>query len=673
MKYIGWLFGVLLFFVGIIYTLLFTSFGNGIVKPLIETEIQKQTHLPSHLTQFSLGLSAMDIVLEINPHNTITLKGNYSLFSQSLDLNYDIGLRELATLEPLTKKKLNDSFLSNGKVVGDMKFLTISGKSDVAKSNTTYKVELSDLNPTSIIANVSNLDLASLLHIIDEKKYADAAVDLSVNFRNIRIHHLDGEILLLTKEGILNSHVMKKDFQITIPKTRFSMNLDAKLKGDDINYRYLLKSNLAKISSSGKVQPDPLHVALKYGLNVQELAVLKPITNADIRGALRLSGEVKGSKEKMVVSGRSDIADSKTTFEALLKAFKPKSLKANIKDLKLQKLLYMIKQPHYADALFDLDVDITNADMKNLQGVVNSRIKKGLLDSKYLTKAYKFTAMMPKTKFHATTFSVLQKNNIDTKADIVSTLADLNVKKAHFDMKDSSIKSDYKVKVHNLDNLYFVTGRHLKGSIIANGELNKAKDLDFTMHSNVAGGKVDAKLHNDDFHADINKLHTLDILDMLIYPKIFKSDIDAKMDYNLVAQKGTFKGLLSKGTFTKNKVLDLTKQYAHIDLYKELFKGDVNAKINKENILASMDLKSNKSSIKTKDTYLNSKTKRIKSVIEISANGNPLIVKLSGNIDKPKVKVDANKILKKEASKALKKELKKHLGKDVSKLFKGLF
>jgi hypothetical protein len=280
---------------------------------------------------------------------------------------------------------------------------------------------------------------------------------------------------------------------------------------------------------------------------------------------------------------------------------------------------------------------------------------------------------MPKTRFSVKTITKLNKNDIDTKVDIASTLADINVKKAHFDMKEASLKSDYKVKVHKLDKLYFVTERHLKGDFIANGEVKKAKDLDFTMHSNIAGGKVDAKLHNDDFHADINALQTLDILDMLIYPKIFKSNIDAKLDYNLAAQKGKMTGVLSQGTFTRNQVLDLTKQYAHIDLYKQIFKGDVSADINKENILASLNLKSNTSSIVTKNTYLNSKTKRIKSVIDINANGNPLLVKLSGNVERPKVEVDASKILKKEAKKAVSKELEKHLGKDVGNLLKGLF
>jgi len=673
MKILAWLIGIVGVLVGAVYTLLFTSLGNGVVKPLIETEIQKQIHLPSKLQRFHLNMSTIDILLELNKGNTVAIKGDYSLFSQSFNLKYNVALAELATLKELTKTELQDSFYTDGTVVGDAKVIKIAGASDVAKSNTSYNVVLENLNPTSIIAKVDKLDLKALLHMLHQKEYAQAAVNLAVNFKNITPHKLDGDILLVTKEGVLNSSVMKKDFGITIPKTDFAMNLDAKLKGDDVDYRYLLTSNLAKISSSGKVKPQPLNVDVKYGVNVAQLAVLKPLTHADIRGPLKLSGTVKGSKEKMLVVGKSDIAASKTTFSAQLADFMPKRATLHIKDLKLQKLLYMIKQPHYADALIDMDADITNADPKNLHGTVLTNLKKGLLDSRYLTKAYKFTSTMPKTTFSLQADTKLNKNLIDTKLDLLSSLANLHNKKIRFNMKDGSLQSDYSVNIANLDKLYFVTERHLKGGIVANGDVKKAKDLDFTMHSDIAGGKVDAKLHNDDFHADINGLQTLDILDMLIYPKIFKSNIDAKLDYNLVAQKGDFKGFLSHGKFTRNQVLDLTKQYAHIDLYKQLFKGDVNAKINQEKILASLDLKSNTSSIVTKDTYINSKTQEIKSRLDINANKHPLVVKLSGKIAKPKVEIDASKILKKEAKKALTKELQKHLGKDVGNLLKGLF
>jgi len=673
MKFLAWFFGVVAVLVGAVYTLLFTSLGNGLVKPLIETEIQKQIHLPSRLERFSLGLSDIDILLELNPNNTVAIKGKYSLFAQSFDINYAVKLKELATLDALTKKKLNDSFFTDGNVKGDMKHLFVKGESDVAKSNTSYSIELQDFNPISIIANVSDLDLASLLHMLGEKKYADAAVDLKVNFKNITPHQLDGDILLLTKKGELNRTVMKKDFGITVPKTLFKMNLDAKLKGDDVDYRYILDSNLAKITSSGNVKPESLAVDLKYGVHVAELAVLKPVTNADLRGALKLSGTLKGTKESMMLLGKSDIAASNTTFGVNLKEFAPKSAQFTIKHLKLQKLLYMINQPHYADALLDIDGDIKNADVKNLDGSVKTTITKGLLDSRYLTKAYKFKSPMPRTTFSLQADTKLNKNLIDTKLDLLSTLANLHNKKIRFNMKDASLESDYKVSIKDLNRLYFATERHLKGGFSANGNIKKAKDLDFTMHSDIAQGKVDAKLHNDDFHADINALQTLDILDMLIYPKIFKSKIDATLEYNLASSQGNFKGFLSEGSFTRNQVLDLTKQYAHIDLYKQRFKGNVGADIKKENIVASLDLKSNTSSITTKNTYLNTKTKRIKSVIDINANGNPLVVKLSGNVERPKVQVDASKILKKEATKAVTKELEKHLGKDVGNLLKGLF
>ena len=665
MKYVAWIFGVLITLLVTVFVVVFTSFGNGLLKPIIEKQIRAQTHLQSNLNTFALSMSNFEILLELNKNNTIHVKGNYSLFSQSFNVAYRVALEELKTLQPLTQTQLQSSFHTDGSVVGDMAFVTVEGKSDVAKSATTYHVELTEFNPTSIIAKIQNADLEALLFMLNQKQYAMAKINLDVDFKNIKPHQLDGDISLLTENGKINTQVMKKDFNITIPPTAFSMNLDANLKGDDVTYKYLLNSNLAKITSGGVVTPEPLRVAIKYGVNVAELAVLKPMTGADIRGALHLSGNVKGSKEKMLVDGKSDFAASNTTFVATLKDFQPASIKANIKNMKLQQLLYMVKQPHYADALFSLDADITDATMGKLKGKINTSIQQGAVDSTYMTKAYEFKSLMPYTTFSAATTTTLNANIVDTQVAVKSTLADFNSKRVRFDIGDTSLKADYLVNVHNLDKLYFATERHLKGSLSANGELSKAKDLDFSLFSNIAGGKLDAKLHNDDFVANLDAMQTLDVLDILIYPKIFQSSIDGVVNYNLAQQKGTFKGDLKEGKFTKNQVLDLAKQYASTDLYKEKFVGTVSANINKENILASLDLKSNTSAIVTKDTKLNSKTKQINSKLDINANGNPLIITLKGDANAPQVGIDANKLIQKEAN--------KYIDKEVNKLFKGLF
>ncbi|WP_151899840.1 hypothetical protein [Sulfurimonas hydrogeniphila] len=673
MKYLTWFFiGVVGIFI-FVYVILFTGFGNSLIKPAIESKIREETKLDSKLKVFSLSMSDFQIILQLNENNTIKAAGTYSILSKSFDIQYSVDLGELATLQPLTVMQLQDAFFTEGRVQGNDKLFTVLGKSDVAKSKTDYKIVMTDFIPTAIIAKVARADLASLLHMINQKPYASAQVNLNVNFTNITPHQLDGDILLVTKNGKLNASVMKKDFNITIPPTAFAMNLDAKLKGDAIDYRYNLNSNLAKITSQGNIVPAPLHVKAKYALHVKELAVLKAITSADIRGKLNLNGTVVGNKEEMILKGKSDLAASNTAFTATLHDFAPKSIEADIKGLKLQKLLYMLKQPHYADALFTMHVNISNADPKNLQGVVTSQITKGLADTRYITQAYKFKSMMPRTKFHAATQTVLSKNIIDTKLNFSSTLANFVIKKARFDTKEASLQTDYAVKIPNLEQLYFATQRHLKGALAANGILKKAKDLDFTLFSNIAGGKLDAKLHNDDFVANLKSLQTLDVLDMLLYPKIFKASVDGKFLYNLADEKGDFKGLLFDGTFMPNQVLDLTKKYAHIDLYKQRFKGDVDAKIKKEKIVASLDLKSNTSSIVAKNTKIDTKANTIDAKIDINANGNPLSVTLKGNINRPKIGVDAKQIIKKEATKAIKKEIQKRIGKDVGNLLKGLF
>lgn len=841
MKLLAWIGGILVSIIFVVYIAAFTSFGNSMIKPIVEGKIKEQTKLDSKLNVFSLTMNKFEIALEINEKNNIFVNGTYSLFSQAFDVEYKVELDNLKTLKPLTKTQLQGKFHTDGTVKGDLALIKIDGVSDVAKSDTDYHVVLTDLNPTSIIAKVQDASLGSLLYIGSQKEFASAVINLDINFKNITPHKLDGDILLTTKEGKVNTKLLKKDFKLNLPKTDFDMNLQAKLKGDDIDYDYILSSNLAKITSNGKVVPEPLktdlkykvdikelgllrpitnaplrgafltygtvkgdkssmkidgksdigqsdtfykinlsdfqpkkvlagikgaklskllytagqpnfakcdldvaveltsldpknlagkvdinlanglvnskvmkkvykvnlpktsfnsntHVDLKgknidynmwfksnlaiigssgkvvpddmkmdliYSLNIKELAMLKPITNAPLRGAFGLKGKVKGDKKHLKVEGKSGFASSDTSFEAVLKDFAPASLKAKIKNLKLAKVLYMVSQPHYTDGTFYLEADIKDARVGKLDGKIKTTIKDGLLDSKYLTKAYKFESKMPKTTFTLNTDTKLDKDFADTKLELDSTLADFNIKKARINLKDMSIKSDYVAKVPNLDKLYFATARHMRGNIKVEGDLKKAKDLDLTIYSKVAGGVVDAKLHNDDFVADLKSLQTLSVLHMLIYPEIFKSSINGKLNYNLAKKKGKFNGHLVDGKFTQNQMLTLIKQFAKVDLYAEKFKGDISADINKEKIKASLDLKSNTSAIKTKNTKLNTKTKAIDSTITVVANKSPITVRLTGKATSPKVSLDVEKLMKSKAGEAIEKE--------AIKLFKGLF
>jgi len=668
MKYSAWFLGVFGVFLASIYIVLFTIKGNSIIQPIIEKKLQEQTKLASKLSKFSVTMSNFSIILELDNKNTILVNGNYSIFSQAFNIAYKVRINSLESLNSLTNAPLRGKLYTEGIVKGDMEFIEIDGLSDVANSNTLYHIELTDFNPTSIIAKIKKAKLDSILYLSGQDSYADATIDLDINFKNINPHQLDGNIVLTTLNGKLDEQLLKKDFNITLPTTLFDMNLDATLAGDNVNYSYKLISNLVKITSVGNVFPDPLAANIKYSVDIKELALLKPITGADIRGVFKLDGDIIGDKNNMIVNGKSDVASSDTKFEIILKEFKPSRVKANMKNLDLSKVFYMVKQPHYTDGLFSLDLNISDARVGHLKGTVNTNIKNGLIDSAYMTKAYAFNSQMPLTTFTLETNSFLSGSIVDTKIKLYSSLAKFEIQKASYDIFDGSLNSDYVAKIIDLEQLFFVTDRHLKGDISIDGEFKKAKDLDLTINSIIAGGTIDMKLHNDDFNAKLNGVQTLDILSILTYPKVFQSTLNAQVDYNLVTQKGDFNGNFKEGTFTKNEMFNLVKKYAKIDLYKENFNGDISAKIDKENILASLDLKSRTASIKTVDTKIDSLKQTIDSEVTVTTTKYPVILTLNGEITNPEVGIDYKELMKSEVGKKIKEEiLDTKVGKQVQK------
>ncbi|WP_415249052.1 hypothetical protein [Sulfurimonas sp.] len=665
MKIVLWLLGLVVALVIGTYIITFTFIGNAIVSPMIEAKIQEQIKLDSKLRTFSLGMSEFEILLDLDAHNSVHVKGTYSLLEQSFDAIYDVKLKKLETLEPLIKKPLKGVLFTDGRAKGTLAYMKIDGKSDVALSTTVYHVELTDLDPTSITATIGNADLVALLELAGEKKYAQGKIDVDVDFKNIKQHQLDGTIVIATKEGKLNNFLMSKEFDLNIPTTKFSMSLDAKLKGDDIDYIYALNSNLATIKLAGNVVPVPLKVDVTYKLDVQELAVLKPITHQDIRGPLVLNGTAKGTRKNMRVQGVSDIAASDTTFSAILKDLKPVAVNANIANLKIEKLLYMLKQPHYGDGILSLNADMSDVRKGQLKGTVITSITKGLLDSTYLSKEQKFKSKMPRTAFTLASSTDLNGDMTQTKLNFKSTLISLDIKKANYDIKKKSINSDFITSIPNLDNLFFITERHLKGAITLNGEVKKDKDLDLIVHSKVAGGKLDAKIFNDDLHVDLTSIETIKALEMLMYPEVFSASLNGKLDYNTKAKKGKFQGNLREGKFMNNIMLTMVKQYGQVDLYKEKFTGDISADVNKEKLLASLSLASRSSAINTKDAKLDSKAKTVDATVVVTVNKHPISVTLRGDTSAPAVMIDPGDMMK--------NEMQKVVGEKLNGFLKGFF
>ncbi len=647
-----------------LYTLLFTSPGNGIVAPLIASKIKEKTSLPAVLETFELTMSTFTITLQLSENNRIETSGNYSLFTRQLDAAYRVRFDALSELQPLTQQPLQGKLGADGSVVGTAAQLRITGSSDIAQSETTYDIELLELAPAKVIATVKQLQLPALLQMAGQSAYAKGVVNADIQLDDLDPQHLEGFAHITLANGVINRATMQKAFNITLPKTTFKTQLQVKLAAKDVDYTLDFASNLARITSHGTVAPQTLASDIAYDLAIKELALFKPLTNAPLRGPLNLNGTLKGDKTSMLLKGKSDIAKSSTTLEVIVKELRPHAVTLEGKGLRLGSLLYMLEQPRYADAHIDLSVNLSDARAETLKGTVTSTISRGNADAKVIAKAFDLKNV-PKITFNGTSTTVLKKRTLTSQVDLKSSLATLVLKDAKVDLAKEVTTSDYTLTLPDLERLYFLTERHLKGAITLTGDLRKDEHLLLNAHSDLLDGRIDARLLDKKLHADFASIETLKALRMLTYPEVFASSLEGKLDYDLESKKGRLDAQLHNGRFTQNEMIDLVRQFGNYNLYNERFESTLISRIHKEQTSSDLDMVAGNATIKGKDIRLNTQTRRIDAKLDVVANRNPLGVRLRGDVNAPQVDVDATKLIEKEAGKLIEKE--------VGKFLKGLF
>ena len=662
MKIFTIIIGTFALLIGALYALLFTAPGNKIVAPFVEKQINASLPLTTTLETFELGIDRFKIIVQLTPANRVEAEGDYDIFKQSLLGAYRLRFEDLRELEPLTTETLYGSFGLDGEIVGTQQELQVTGNSDLAEGATAFDATLKNLAPASVVVSAKHLHVDLLQKMLGKEALLHGLLDLDAKLKNLDPKQLDGVVTLNLSNGMIERAIVKRDYGLSLPDASFDAGADALLEGDTIRYDLKVRSALARIDSKGTVVPESLALDLRYDLTLKELGLLEALTPIPMRGSVATKGSVTGNRDSMRVVGNADLAGSDTRYDLKLETLAPRSLSAEVKDGSVAKLLHMLKQPHYADGKINLTVDIPDARSGRLQGTVKSSVTEGVVDGKTVSKRFDFLPM-PKTTFATETFTTLEKNRATTRSNIRSTLADVTGKAATVDLDTGYVRADYRIDLHDLDRLYFLTERHLEGAITLTGDVVKEKDLDITTHADTLGGTLDITMHNDDIHAVGKSLKTLETLKMLTYPQMFDAAMNATFDYNVIKQSGSFKADLKQGVFTRNAMIDLVKKAAGMNLYKERFNGTIESAIVKEQVTTALDLKANTSSIGGKNILLDTKRRIVNAKLDVVANNNPIGVKIKGSVDKPELSIDVSKLAEKEAKKAVEKELNKLLRK----------
>lgn len=679
-KFVLWILGIILALFVLIFCVLFTPPGNALLKPIIQGQIDKYAPIKLDLEKFSLGISSVELKIAHNDAIIITLGGDFSLFSQTLDLALKVDARDIAVLGELVDTPLQGSFVINTMAKGSLKHLEVNTTSDIAKSFTDIRVTLQDFTPIAILANIKDAQIKEFLAMAGIKPYASGSLSLEADIKGDKDMNFNGNALLQIAQGLVDSTLIKKDFDIDVPKTTFVTTLNALFDMDKLNHDFSFNGNIGNIHSSGQTLLKTLSTNTSYAVDLSDLSAFTPLVGMPIRGSFNTKGEVKGGMESLEIKGSSNIASSNTSYEALLKNLAPDTIKAQVSNLKLDTLLWMIYMPRYADMRLNLNAVVSELD-KGLSSKADLTLT-GTTNNAVMKK--EFDLDMPNTKFNLTSGVVLKQGIGEANSKLDSDIANLNLAKTQINLKDSSFVVPYVATIPNLKKLKFLTGMELAGDFKAQGTA-KLKDTlyaDFSTQS--LGGSIDAKLDNNKLIASLKDVNTLKLFSIAQLKPVFSSNMNGDFNYDTLTEKGTLKAVLSNGKLMPNEITQLAEKYLKTDITKEAYEdAGLNATIDKKLITTDIGLKSNNTAIYAQGASIDTEKGKINADIKFQIKDKYIYLKARDNLASPSLSIDASDLIKAEASKALSKgaeqaidkyikddKIKEGAGKLLNNLFK---
>jgi len=372
----------------------------------------------------------------------------------------------------------------------------------------------------------------------------------------------------------------------------------------------------ANINSMADVTLDGDFDAMKKSFDMIYTLKAKKIETKDFKfnEEIYIKGKAVGDIKKALVFGVGKVANSDIEYKLNLVDQTPKNITAKIDKASLKKLLLLAGQKPYADATVSLVANIPSLDENNLNGKAHLTLLNGKVNSSLIQKD--FQVELPKnTTFTLNSDATLQKDTVLAKSNLKTSLASINLPNTTYNIKNSSLKSDYILDIKDLSKLYTLTKTKLQGDFKANGKIKlKNKILTASLNTKSLGGDTTALIVGDKLKATLSGVATNAVFYKLNLPKYTDAKIDANIDLKSISKlNGAFK--LSVNGINKKVML---KKLYNFDSDRDI-KYNLSAKgtLKDQKVLANADIKNSFGDVKLKDIVFDIKTTGVKTLYSI--------------------------------------------------------
>ncbi|CAM2779168.1 AsmA-like C-terminal region-containing protein [Helicobacter burdigaliensis] len=533
----------LIIIVGLILAWLFSNSGNEFLKNKITQIANEKAPIGLEFTHFKLKFSTYEFAITDKQKSQIALQGKYSLFTLNTDATLNAFIKNLAPYEPLLGIKLNGSLALNGDI--SKKGNIIDTKLDIKAfdSEINANISLEDYAPKRLFINTKeDIQIASLLKFLSQPLYANGKLKVAANMDITDIAKPKGKFQIASVAISPNLALLKKDFNLILPKDSIAFSLNGEAKEGKIISTILAHSSyldinskdlsflLEDFSSNGKV------FATLQKFNINNFAPKTPIN-------LALSLKSSSLKDQKIALKLNAITQP---IGALIEApsYTPKSLILEAKQLNLKEILEFLALGYEAQGEINLNAKVEDINLQDLSYKVN-----GNLNSKIQTLAFNGMNLAQNNSLNASFSGDSKKINIKANSDLFDS--QINANTALYDYAPKNIAID--IKKLNLQKLAGLFGFSANGELEAEANL---KDFD-------KGISGEFKINSPSIllsKATLNELSGMN----------FKQDLQTALEGN-----GSFKKGLGEAKITLNsKDFKINLPNINLDLSKQNYSSD---------------------------------------------------------------------------------------------------
>lgn len=512
MKFLAWFCGILLVLVVALYCVLFSSFGNSVLKPFVEKIASEKIGMEFRLEKFELGFSSFDILAIINGELGVESSGKYSLFSSQFDLNYNTQAKSFNGMQIDLSLK--------GEALGSFDNFVANGSGSLAGSSIRFASRIKDYAPLELKLDAKALDLAALSMIALKKAYItgklSAVADIAGQEGTAK---LNSAKIIITKEA-------QNDFGISLPANfALSLNSDIKLLGKQVAATTRVKSALANLSAKNtSYNFENGEITSDFNVDIANLAALEPIIKQKLNGSIKVAGNTK------IANGAMEFLDAKINGLGgeILASLKDNELNANIKNLKLAQALSLAGLAPLANSDISGTAKITNLnDTKKIKGSANLTLSSGVLNHKQMN-ALLGSDLSSDVSFNAQNKLEIASGTLNFDSVLNSPVIENLGAKGSYTLANGDAKIDLAGKIVDLGAI-FGSGAKSPANIKANVGLKAGELRDADIDIKGFGGQILAKVKGKALNANIKNIKAEQVLAMTTFGSLFNGEVNAEL------------------------------------------------------------------------------------------------------------------------------------------------